>query len=99
MSPEAIPGRRCGLDTVELARVERMVLEKSLEELAGFFSARELQDAGNGAGRVATPMPEVEIERFGSMPEARYAAAISRVWAARSLGSCRTVMACRSTTQ
>jgi phosphopantetheine--protein transferase-like protein len=54
MSLEAIPGRRCGLDTVEITRVERMVVEKSPEELARFFTAREIQDAGNGAGRVAS---------------------------------------------
>jgi hypothetical protein len=39
------------------------------------------------------------IERFGSRPIARNAAATSRI-ARRSLsGSCQTVIACRSTTQ
>jgi KDO2-lipid IV(A) lauroyltransferase len=47
------PGR-CGLDTVELARVEKLVLNKTPEELAGLFTARELLDAGTGAGRVAS---------------------------------------------
>ena len=36
---------------------------------------------------------------FGSMPQAMNAAVTSRVARGSSLGSCHTVMACRSTTQ
>jgi KDO2-lipid IV(A) lauroyltransferase len=46
--------RRCGLDTVEIARVERLLLDKSPEELKRLFSSQELDDAGEGAGRVAS---------------------------------------------
>ena len=36
---------------------------------------------------------------FGSMPQAMKAAATSRMLRVSSAGSCKTVMACRSTTQ
>ena len=39
------------------------------------------------------------IERAGSRPQARKAAAISRVALLQRFGSCQTVIACRSTTQ
>jgi KDO2-lipid IV(A) lauroyltransferase len=45
---------RCGLDTVEIARVERLLHDKTAEELSQFFSARELEDAGAGPGRAAS---------------------------------------------
>jgi phosphopantetheine--protein transferase-like protein len=54
MNPEPDPGRRCGLDTVEIARVERLLLDRSPEELARLFSPPELKDAGTGPGRVAS---------------------------------------------
>jgi KDO2-lipid IV(A) lauroyltransferase len=44
---------RCGLDTVEIARMERLLRGSKADEL-GLFTERELQDAGDGAGRVAT---------------------------------------------
>jgi KDO2-lipid IV(A) lauroyltransferase len=47
------PGR-CGLDTVEVARVEKLLLGKTLEELGSLFTEQELADAGTGAGRVAS---------------------------------------------
>jgi len=47
-------GTRCGLDTVEVARLERLLLDKKPEELAGLFSAKELADAGVGPGRAAS---------------------------------------------
>ena len=51
MNPEAPPGTRCGLDTVEVARIERLLQSRQPEELTGFFSAQELADAGDGPGR------------------------------------------------
>ena len=52
MNPEPPQGTRGGIDTVEIARMEKFLLEKSSDDLAQLFSATELQDAGNGAGRV-----------------------------------------------
>jgi phosphopantetheine--protein transferase-like protein len=42
-----------GLDTVEIARVERMLLERTPEELRRLFTETELQDAGEGPQRAA----------------------------------------------
>jgi len=54
MTTEAPQGTRCGLDTVEIARIERLLLDKTPEDLAHFFSAQELADAGAGPGRAAS---------------------------------------------
>jgi KDO2-lipid IV(A) lauroyltransferase len=54
MNPETIPGRRCGLDTVEIARIERLLRDKTSDELTGLFSSQELEDAGMGQGRAAS---------------------------------------------
>ena len=45
---------RCGIDSVEIARIERLLRETPAVELAKLFSARELADAGEGAGRAAS---------------------------------------------
>jgi len=45
---------RCGIDTVELARIERLLRESTPESLLNFFSAQELADSGEGPGRVAS---------------------------------------------
>src|SRR5437867_415496 len=47
-------GNRCGLDTVEITRFERMLHAMAPAELERLFTQRELQDAGNGSGRVAS---------------------------------------------
>ncbi|CNJ08796.1 Uncharacterised protein [Mycobacterium tuberculosis] len=39
------------------------------------------------------------VERAGSIPSARYCAAVTSVRCRSAAGSCATVMACRSTTQ
>ena len=52
--PEAPPNSRCGIDTVEIARIEKLLADFSPEELLKFFSATELSDAGSGAGRAAS---------------------------------------------
>ena len=45
---------RCGIDSVEIARIERMLAETPAEELTKIFSAQELADSGNGPGRAAS---------------------------------------------
>jgi len=50
----AAPNRRCGIDTVEIARIERLLRETPAADLARLFSAQELTDSGNGPGRAAS---------------------------------------------
>jgi len=45
---------RCGIDTVEIARVERLLRETPVADLGNFFTAEELRDAGEGPGRPAS---------------------------------------------
>ena len=45
---------RCGVDTVEIARIERLLAETAPADLVAFFSAQELADAGDGPGRAAS---------------------------------------------
>ena len=54
MKTEAPTGTRCGLDTVEIVRVERLLQDKATEELVRLFSRQELADAGAGLGRAAS---------------------------------------------
>jgi KDO2-lipid IV(A) lauroyltransferase len=54
MKTEAPQGARCGIDTVEVARVERLLLENRPEEIASLFTNQELVDAGTGPGRVVS---------------------------------------------
>jgi KDO2-lipid IV(A) lauroyltransferase len=51
---EAPPTSRCGIDTVEISRVERLLADLQADELRKIFTERELQDAGQGAGRTAS---------------------------------------------
>ncbi|MBI4514235.1 MAG: 4'-phosphopantetheinyl transferase superfamily protein [Deltaproteobacteria bacterium] len=44
---------RCGVDTVEIARIERLLRQTPAHDLAKLFSAAELCDSGDGAGRAA----------------------------------------------
>jgi len=53
MNTPAPPGARCGLDTVEIARVEQLLHGKTAEELGELFTVRELAESGTGAGRAA----------------------------------------------
>ena len=48
------PTKRCGIDSVEIARIARLVEETPDEDLLKLFSAVELDEAGQGAGRVAS---------------------------------------------
>src|SRR4029453_13989807 len=52
--PEPPSGRRCALDTVEMARMEWLLQDKGPEQLVELFTTRELEVAGNGPGRVAS---------------------------------------------
>jgi len=45
---------RCGLDTVEVARVEKLLVNTPPGDLNRLFTERELQDAGAGSGRTAS---------------------------------------------
>ena len=45
---------RCGIDTVEIARIERLLAQTPAADLARLFSAQELADAGDGPGRAAS---------------------------------------------
>ena len=48
-----VTATRCGIDTVELARIERLVDGTARDSLLQVFSAQELVDSGEGAARVA----------------------------------------------
>jgi KDO2-lipid IV(A) lauroyltransferase len=48
------PTSRCGIDTVEISRVEKLLADLQPDELRKLFSERELQDSGDGAGRAAS---------------------------------------------
>ena len=45
---------RCGIDSVEIARIERLLEETPPGELGKLFSASELADSGDGPGRAAS---------------------------------------------
>jgi phosphopantetheine--protein transferase-like protein len=45
---------RCGIDSVEIARIERLLRETPSAELTRFFSLQELADSGDGPGRAAS---------------------------------------------
>jgi phosphopantetheine--protein transferase-like protein len=45
---------RCGIDSVEIGRIERLLAETPAPELAKIFSSQELADAGDGPGRAAS---------------------------------------------
>ena len=44
----------CGIDTVEIARIERLLAETAPADLTRFFSPQELADSGDGPGRAAS---------------------------------------------
>lgn len=54
--PAALPegAVRCGVDTVQLERIERLLAQTPPSELGNYFSAQELHDAGEGPGRAAS---------------------------------------------
>lgn len=52
--PSGRGASRCGIDSVEVARIERFLRETPAADVARLFSAKELADAGEGAGRIAS---------------------------------------------
>src|SRR5262245_50486813 len=54
MADAPAPAGRCGIDSVEIARVERLIAETPAEDLAKLFSADEIADSGEGPGRAAS---------------------------------------------
>ena len=54
MTPEAPPGTRCGIDTVEIPRMEKLLRDTPADGLRNFFTDQELADAGTGAGRTGS---------------------------------------------
>ncbi|MEO8486591.1 MAG: 4'-phosphopantetheinyl transferase superfamily protein [Betaproteobacteria bacterium] len=50
----AVSGERCGIDTVEIARVARLLDASDAASLARLFTPREIADAGDGPGRIAS---------------------------------------------
>jgi KDO2-lipid IV(A) lauroyltransferase len=54
MADAAAAPARCGIDTVEIARLERLLRETPADGLVQFFSAQELAECGEGPGRAAS---------------------------------------------
>jgi KDO2-lipid IV(A) lauroyltransferase len=44
----------CGIDSIEIARIERLLRETPADGLLNFFTAQELEDSGDGPGRAAS---------------------------------------------
>jgi KDO2-lipid IV(A) lauroyltransferase len=53
MADAAAPNGRCGIDSVEIARIERLLAETPADGLQRIFSAQELADSGDGPDRAA----------------------------------------------
>ena len=53
-APPGAGASRCGIDSVTLARIDRLLRETPAAYLGKLFSAVELADAGDGPGRVAS---------------------------------------------
>jgi KDO2-lipid IV(A) lauroyltransferase len=45
---------RCGIDTVEIARIDRLLRESARQDLERLFSVEELFESGEGPGRAAS---------------------------------------------
>ena len=54
MADGTSPLTRCGIDIVEIARVERLLRRTPHEDLLKIFSKEELYDVGEGPGRAAS---------------------------------------------
>jgi KDO2-lipid IV(A) lauroyltransferase len=53
-APARAPAGLCGIDTVEIARIERLLEETPASDLGKIFSPVELADSGEGPGRGAS---------------------------------------------
>ena len=54
MTANDAAANRCGIDSVEIARIERLLRETPADDLLKLFSAQELADSGDGPGRAAS---------------------------------------------
>ncbi len=54
MADVIAPAGRCGIDTVEIARIERLLATTTSDDLREVLSAEELEDGGAGPGRAAS---------------------------------------------
>lgn len=54
MTDDNPAAQRCGIDSVAIERIERLLRETPADGLGAFFSAQELADAGDGPGRAAS---------------------------------------------
>jgi KDO2-lipid IV(A) lauroyltransferase len=54
MADAPAPAGRCGIDSVEIARIERLLAATPPGDLLKLFSAQELEDSGTGPGRAAS---------------------------------------------
>lgn len=52
--PAAVAPTRCGIDSVELVRIERLLAETAPADLTKIFSPQELADSGAGPARTAS---------------------------------------------
>jgi KDO2-lipid IV(A) lauroyltransferase len=52
--PAAGEATRCGIDTVEIARMERLLAQTAPDDVTSIFSAQEIRDSGEGPGRAAS---------------------------------------------
>jgi len=51
---DAAEATRCGIDTVEIARIERLLADTPVGDLTRIFSAQEIRDSGDGPTRTAS---------------------------------------------
>jgi KDO2-lipid IV(A) lauroyltransferase len=54
MAEGSVAPARCGIDTVEITRIERLLRETPAADLTKLFSDEELRDSGTGPGRAAS---------------------------------------------
>ena len=54
MADTGAGSNRCGIDTVDIARIERLLADMPAAGLTRLFSAQELADSGDGPGRIAS---------------------------------------------
>jgi KDO2-lipid IV(A) lauroyltransferase len=60
------PLTRCGIDTVEIARIERLLCETPTDDLIKIFSSEELRDYGDNGGRTASGRAAGLAARFAA---------------------------------
>ena len=54
MAAAAPPPAACGIDSVDIARIERLLAQTPESDLSKLFSAQEIEESGTGAGRAAS---------------------------------------------